>query len=184
LNRIATLQALLASDSLRLEALRTVAALALPDCWIGAGFVRDAVWDHLHGRACRPPVGDVDVVWFDPSPADKDIERTIDAKLRSRMPQLDWSAKNQARMHLRNGDGPYCSVADAMRHWPETATAIAVRLQPHGMIDINAPFGIDDLFALRLKPTPMFAVEKRSIFQMRVSSRRWLERFPGLTISS
>ena len=29
--------------------LERVAQLGLPDCWIAAGFVRNAVWDVLHG---------------------------------------------------------------------------------------------------------------------------------------
>ncbi|HWJ68918.1 MAG TPA: nucleotidyltransferase family protein [Sphingobium sp.] len=182
MSRFATLAALLSRDPLRLAALQAVAALMLPDGWIGAGFVRDAVWDQLHGHGPRPPAGDVDVIWFDPLTAHEAAERAIEGQLRSRMPHLDWSARNQARMHLRNGDAPYQSVADAMRHWPETATAIAARLRPDGAIDINAPFGVDDLFALRLRPTPSFATDKRPIFQMRVVSRRWLERYPGLQL--
>nr|WP_187360793.1 nucleotidyltransferase family protein [Enterobacter asburiae] len=40
--------------------------LQLRDCWIGAGFVRDAVWDHMHTYWKKSFSGDVDVVWFDP----------------------------------------------------------------------------------------------------------------------
>ena len=60
------LQRLLFSDPIRMEALYAVQALELNDGWIGAGLVRDAVWDHLHGYGQRPVSGDVDVVWFDP----------------------------------------------------------------------------------------------------------------------
>ncbi|WRQ77412.1 nucleotidyltransferase family protein [Pseudomonas saxonica] len=31
-----------------------VRSLNLPDCWIGAGFLRNAVWDYLHGRSPSP----------------------------------------------------------------------------------------------------------------------------------
>lgn len=60
-----TLQRLLLNDPLRMKALYAVRALQLCDGWIGAGFVRDAVWDYLHGYGQRPVTGDVDVVWFD-----------------------------------------------------------------------------------------------------------------------
>jgi uncharacterized protein len=43
----ATLRSILMNDALRWGALGLVMALGLPDCWIGAGFVRHAVWDHL-----------------------------------------------------------------------------------------------------------------------------------------
>ncbi len=51
MNRQAQLQALLANDPVRLEILRAVRELELPDCWLAAGFVRSLVWDHLH----QPP---------------------------------------------------------------------------------------------------------------------------------
>ena len=54
------LQRLLLNDPVRMNALYAVQALELSDGWIGAGFVRDAVWDHLHGYGQRP----VSVMWM------------------------------------------------------------------------------------------------------------------------
>ena len=181
----AVLRMLLSGDPLRLRALNVVASLALPDCWIGAGFVRDAAWDHLHGHRATPITGDVDVLWYEAESFQVDRDRQIEQELCYRMPDLPWSVKNQARMHVRNGDRPYTSVADAMRHWPETATAVAARCKAPDSktpdsIEINAPYGLDDLFGLRLRPTPAFRTGKLSIFEDRVSSKGWLERYPLL----
>ena len=85
-------------------------------------------------------------------------------------------------MHVRNNDAPYASVSEAMRHWPETATAVAARLDNFGALEIIAPFGLDDLFALRLRPTPRFTAEKLPIFLDRVSLKRWMYRYPKLSI--
>lgn len=60
-----SLQKILSDDPVRMKILYAVRALELNDGWIGAGFVRDAVWDHLHGYGLSPVSGDVDVVWFD-----------------------------------------------------------------------------------------------------------------------
>lgn len=182
MDQTAVLQILIAGDRLRLSAIEAVAALHLPDCWIGAGFVRDAVWDHLHGYVVADPTGDVDVIWYDTASPQADLDRRIEQQLRGSMPKLCWSVKNQARMHLRNGDIPYASVADAMRHWPETATAVAVRLGPAGAIEVNAPYGLDDLFGLRLRPTPRFLFDKLPIFMDRVSSKRWIDQYPRLSL--
>lgn len=182
ISQIATLRTLLSQDPLRRRALEAVAALALPDCWIGAGFVRDAVWDDLHRYGTRPPGGDVDVIWFDPAEPES-MDQRIERELGLALPEVEWSVKNQARMHRRNGDAPYISVAAAMRYWPETATAIAARMDAAGSIDINAPFGLDDLFALRLKPTPAFATSKLSVFDRRVSDKCWVARYPRLIVS-
>lgn len=177
---VAIIQALLGADRLRLKALELVAELDLPDCWIAAGFVRDAVWDHLHDYPVGEPQGNVDVVWFCKDPQDLDGDRQMERRLFAKIPTLQWSLKNQARMHLRNADDPYQSVADAMRYWPETATAIAARIGEAGEIEINAPPGLEDLITLQLRPGPRFHKEKLPIFLERVSSKSWTARYPKL----
>ncbi len=163
--------------------LRLVADVAGTDFWVGAGFLRAAVWDFLHGRAPSPPEGDVDVVWFDAGACDAALDRAIEARLFASDPGEKWSVKNQARMHARNGDTPYVSLADAIAHWPETATAIAARVVD-GRIEVLAPHGTEDLFSLTLRPTPTFAGEKYAVFAERVRSKRWLERWPRLRIAT
>ncbi|MHA6723280.1 nucleotidyltransferase family protein [Sphingomonas sp. RS2018] len=144
----------------------------------------DAVWDDLHSYGARPLFGDVDVVFYDNTVTSEERDRVIEDRLRARLPHLAWSVKNQARMHRRNGDAPCIGVVDAMRHWPETATAVAARLSPtrRGTVEIAAPFGTTDLTALRLRPTPAFAGSKLPIFDERVADKRWTERYPLLTV--
>ncbi|WP_149538015.1 nucleotidyltransferase family protein [Siccirubricoccus phaeus] len=179
----ARLAALLRADAARWQALRQVAALDLPGGgWIGAGFLRNAAWDALHGRAA-PHRGDVDVLWHAPAQATPEADAAAEAALRTLDPALDWSVRNQARMHLRNGDAPYASVAEAMRHWPETATAVAARRQGEAC-EILAPYGLEDLFALLLRPTPGFADgPKHAIFRQRVADKGWLARWPLLQLA-
>lgn len=173
----ARVAAILRADPLRWQLLSLVAALDLPDCWVGAGFVRSAVWDYLHGRAPAPPAGDIDVVWHDPARADASTDRGIEAALRAAGPSAAWSVKNQARMHLRHGDAPYTSVAEAMRAWPETATAVAVRRRGAEGCEVVAPFGLGDLMGLALRPTPRFAGERRAVFEERARDKGWLARW-------
>lgn len=177
---ILRLTALLRSDPLRWRLLGAVGALGLPDCWIGAGFIRNAVWDHLHGRPAGELSGDVDVIWYDPRYTDAIDDRRIEALLSAVEPSINWSVKNQARMHSRNGDAPYACATDAMRYWPETATAVAGRRRGTHEFDIAAPFGLDDLFGLVVRPTPPFQVVKRPIYEDRVQSKAWLRSWPLL----
>jgi hypothetical protein len=160
-----------------LAMLRAVAALALPDGWIAAGAVRNRLWNHLSGAADIG--GDVDVVYFDPARAnhDTDVERAL-AHL---MPDIPWSARNQALMHLRNGDPAYRSTEEALCHWPETATAVAARLR-QGQIEVLAPFGVDDLFARIIRPTPAMAA-KPGVFRQRLEEKRWTERWSGIRVA-
>ncbi len=181
-DRSQALRSLILADPERLHLLGTVQELQLPDGWIGAGFVRSAVWDQLHGMPPSLPDGDVDVVWFDPARATPDDDRRIEERLAAAAPTVDWSVTNQARMHARNGDAPYASTGDALRHWPETATAVAVRLTGE-RLEVLAPFGLDDLFAMIVRPTPAFAGDKLPVVQARVRDKRWLERWPRLKFS-
>jgi len=175
------LDALLRTDPVRWRLLEVVSHLGLPDCWIAAGFIRNAVWDVLHGRTAQPPSGDVDVIWFDPDHAEEAHDRSAEAALRAVVSSVDWSVKNQSRMHKRNGDLPYRSATDAMRYWPETATAVAARRSGSGQLEIVTPLGLDDLFNLVLRPTQSFADEKRPIFEARVRSKAWMTAWPLLT---
>lgn len=179
---LTSLQKIVSDDPGRMDVLFAVRALKLNDGWIGAGFVRDAVWDHLHGSGQRPVSGDVDVVWFDSERCSPEHDGFLEERLRQQMPSFDWSVKNQARMHLRNGDNPYLSTEHALRHWPETATAVAVRLGDNQRIEIIAPYGLGDLFELRLCPTPAFERDKLNVFKQRIDSKRWLERYPRLQL--
>jgi uncharacterized protein len=178
------LQAILANDPARCRVLAMVRSLGLPDCWIGAGFIRNAVWDYLHDRPPGRHAGDVDVIWLSPERAGPSEDEGLEAALRALDPSVDWSVKNQARMHLRNGDAPYASAVEAIGHWPETATAVAARQTAEGAYEIAAPFGLGDLFDLVLRPTPRFAAgDKRAVYLDSIQSKRWLAIWPRLRIA-
>jgi hypothetical protein len=180
MDAVSQVTATLRTDPIRWHLLGAVSALELPDAWVGAGFVRNAVWDRLHGRSPSPPSGDVDVIWHDPLRIDPAEDREHEATLRTIEPTVAWSVKNQARMHVRNGDDPYPSATEAMRFWPETATAVAVRRGGGDDCDVAAPFGLSDLMNLVLRPTPRFTGEKRHVYDERVRSKGWLSCWPLL----
>jgi hypothetical protein len=177
---LAELRTLIASDRRRMEVLRLVRDLGLPDCWVAAGFVRNCVWDHLHGHTPAPLPRDIDVIWFEPAACDAARDVAFETALRGRNGALAWSVKNQARMHARNGDAPYQSATDAMRYWPETATAVGVRLGPQGEIEVAAPYGLDDLFGLVVRPTRRFVGDKHALYLERVRSKQWEQTWPSL----
>jgi len=178
----AALRSLIGGDAARMRVLAQVRELGLPDCWVAAGFVRNGVWDHLHGYASSPLPQDIDVIWFDPADATRARDVALEATLRGVDSTCTWSVKNQSRMHLRNGDRPYQSALDAMRYWPETATAVAVRLDQRGNVEVAAAYGLDDLFALVIRPGDCFLNEKHSIYLERIRTKRWQATWPRLTL--
>jgi len=159
--------------------LRSVAALRIPDCWVGAGLIRNAIWDYLHGFPAEPVAeSDVDVVYCDHSDESLERDLTIQMRLLDEFPNVPWSVHNQARMHERNGDAPYRNTEDAIRCWPETATAVAARILGDN-VEVIAPHGIDDLVSMIVRPTPAFA-HKLPIYRTRLASKDWARRWPML----
>jgi uncharacterized protein len=137
--------------------LRAVRQAGLPDAWVGAGALRDLIWGELYGPGFMPgEVHDVDVAFFDPADLSRRRDEQATARLLAEGPGIPWQARNQAAVHTwyhgKFGGGPVAplrSVADAVATWPETATAVAVRLGPRAGtgsgIEICAPLGPDDL---------------------------------------
>lgn len=167
--------------------LRLVAGLDLPDCWIGAGAVRDLVWDMRFGAGFDPAgIADVDVVFFDPSELSADHEHEIERRLREHDASVDWDVKNQARVHLwyeaRFGQPaePLTSTTDGVATWPETATAVAVRLREDGGLDIAAPLGLDDLLdgVWRRNSRRVTDAEYAARIARKQPNRRW----PAVTV--
>jgi uncharacterized protein len=171
--------AAIAGDPMRMELLEAVRSLALPDCAIGAGFVRNRVWDVAHGNA-ETPLADVDVLFHDPSDVSREREELLEQEL-GRLANAPWSVKNQARMHLRNGDRPYRSTEDAISFWLETPTCVAVKLSAAGELELIAPYGVDDLVTMIVRPTPR-GREKPEAYRDRVRAKQWQRTWPKLVL--
>lgn len=159
--------------------LSVVAAQTDIKLWLSGGAVRNAVWDYLHGFAIPTPLEDVDVVWFDAKEADKAIDDELERRLALVAPNVRWDVKNQARMRDVE-DRPYpASLEEAMRYWPEKASAVAVRLDQGKMI-IIAPFGLVELLALQVNPAPAGSPDR---YRQRIESKNWQRSWPNLTIA-
>ena len=174
-------RSLIKSDSWMMEVLATARGVQLPDWWISAGFVRSKVWDDLHGYSQRTPLGDVDLIYFDATNTREETEKVMETDLRELAPDVPWSVKNQARMHVINGQAPYTSSVDAMSRYPETATAVGVRLLDDGEVELAAPWGVDDLMGMIVRPTPDFDGRRphlRREYERRVRKKAWPSRWP------
>ncbi|MEW9669870.1 nucleotidyltransferase family protein [Ammoniphilus sp. 3BR4] len=176
---------LIQNDDMIMEILNIVKSLKLLDCWVCAGIIRNKIWDALHGFEEPTEITDVDVIYFDLSHIDGEIDKSIEERLCAVNPKINWSVKNQARMHRRNGDHPYKSTEDAVSKFPETATAIAVRLNEENSIDLLTPCGIEDLINLIVRPTKHFIQNnfiKAKIYEDRLHKKNWEARWHKLNI--
>ena len=168
------------NDTWMMDILKQVRRLKLNDCWIGAGFVRNKIWDKKHGKD-RTKLNDIDIIHYDTLNTSKAYDLQIEDTLQALNANLNWSVKNQSRMHIRNGHKPYTNCKEAISYWPETATAIAVRLNHENTIECIAPYGLEDLFNLKVIPTPHFNL---TIYNNRVKAKKWEEIWEKLSIKT
>ena len=165
-------------DTWMMEILKILKNLKLNDCWVGAGFVRNKIWDHQH-KISRTKLNDIDVIYYDATICSKESDISIEQALKLIRPDVSWSVKNQGRMHIRNGHSPYKDCYEAISFWPETATAIAIRLSAENLIEYIAPYGLEDLFNLYVVPTPSFDL---TVFNNRIKTKNWKQRWSKLKI--
>jgi len=168
-------------DKARHQALKIAASLNLNDWCLAAGFVRNLIWDKLHGFESPTPLNDVDFIYFDPNNVSDTFDKEHEAALTDSS-KYPWSVKNQARMHIRNNDLPYMSTSDAMSYWVEIETAIGARIEPSGEITLVAPFGLNRLFEFTV--TINSKRIKQADFQHRVNSKGWLKTWPKLAVNN
>jgi hypothetical protein len=174
--------------SLRLMRVLEIARdLALPDWRIVSGAVYQTVWNHLTGREPDHGVKDYDLFYFDASDTsyeaeDVEIKRAAAAYPADLAPLVE--VRNQARVHLwfeTHFGEAYASLActdEALARFVAPAFAVGVRLEPDGRLDIAAPFGLEDLFAMRLRPNPVRGLARGWDKVTASAKARW----PELTI--
>jgi len=170
-------------DKWMMEVLRVARTLDLPDWMIGAGFVRNKVWDVLHGYNKEVvDTDDIDLIYFDLLNTDENQEKEYDKQLKEAI-NLNWSSKNQSRMHLKNNEEPYTSSTHALSHWVDTPTCIAVTLDKNDKLHLVAPYGIDDLVNLNIRPISKFTKDENiGVYKERIVKKKWIEKWPKLKI--
>jgi uncharacterized protein len=176
---------LIKDDQLMMDIIRTAKTLELPDWWVCAGFVRSKFWDTLQGFTSRTEIPDVDVIYFNPDSVDESEEKQYEAKLRSILPNVPWSVKNEARMHLVNDIPPYSSAVDAIAKFPETVTSLGVKMDDTDELVLVAPHGIEDLINFHVRPTPYFeeTIERAQIYETRLIKKNWGAKWDKVTVT-
>lgn len=175
-------EALLRADPLRMACLWAARELALPDWALGAGFVRNLIWDHLHNKAEPTPLNDIDLIYLDPGDPEGVDEREHEAWLAVRVPGQHWEVRNQARMHVRQQVPPFASSLEALSHWVEVPTCIGVRLLANDEFQWLAPHGFGHNWSLQVSANPRCRQESR-IFIDRIRDKQWQRIWPDLVVN-
>jgi hypothetical protein len=170
-----------------MDALCHVRALGLPSWCIGAGAVRNLVWDAAHDKPLQANAeSDVDVAYFDPTDTRGAQDAGLQARLKAACSYLDWEVTNQAGVHEWYADHygyqvpPLRSLEDALASWPETATAVGIWLDEDDRLHVVAPLGLADLFGLVVRHNP--ACVSAEVYHQRLASKRYQARWPKLHV--
>lgn len=173
---------LVRGDRRVMHLLQLVASLDLAQWCIAAGAIRNLVWDHLHGFAEPTAPADIDVLIFDSRRTEPEYERQIEASLAALDPTVQWEVVNQATVHAYTGDpAPYRSIAEAMSRWADPMTAVGVSLSRDGSISVVAPFGLEDLFSMIVRPH-LVAPRAAQVYRERVAAKNWCARWPKVRV--
>ena len=97
--RSARLIALARESRWLMEALVAVRCLGLSSWCIGAGAIRNLVWDALHNKAAPSELADVDVAYFNADCLALQQDAALQASLVACMPEVPWEVTNQAAVH-------------------------------------------------------------------------------------
>ena len=181
-----------------MRVLTTIRALDLPDWLIMSGAVYQRVLNALTKRAPDYWVRDYDLGYFDASDISYEAEDAVIRRVAGAFDEPLRSAvqvRNQARVHVwfeGHFGEPYTPLSctgEALERFVSPMFAAGVRLKHDDGLHIAAPFGLADLFALRLRPNPRRFSANFSQVAAGVT-RRWpevrvegaiLERYTGAT---
>lgn len=155
----------------------------LPECWLVSGAIYGVVWNHLTGRPEAHGLNDIDILYFDNDlswEAEDVVIREASTVFSSDLP---IQIRNQARVHLwfpKKFGMAYPDLrrtTDAIALFAARAHCVGLRLTDK--LEICAPFGLHDMFNLRL--TPNTALPNAKTYNEK--TQRQLANWPELAVS-
>lgn len=184
------LESLILKHSVIMSILKRLCSVE-PSAYIAAGIIRNTVWAYLHGVEYNLNATEIDVIFHDDLEQAQHRSNDIITAMSEQFPQMQWDVTNQATVHhwYRKDNGeciaPLQSIEHALSIWPETATAVAVRLMPYDesiqdQLEIVSPFGLSDLFELRLRWNPTLVSYEG--FIKRLKQKQMMSRWPKLEL--
>ena len=168
--------------------LEVAQTLALHDWRVFSGAIYQTVWNHLTGRGPDYGIKDYDLGYFDSSDLSYEAEdKVIKAAAAAYAPPLRdrVEVRNQARVHLWFPDHfgePYDALTgtdEALTRFVAPAYAVGVRLEADGALTVAAPFGLEVIFSMTIRPNPVRGMTPG--FQRTVDSAR--ARWPELKVA-
>ena len=151
---------ILRADTLVWPALVLARELDLPDWMVVSGAIYNTVWNVLTGKPSGHGVRDVDLFYHDDTDLGWDAENAVIQRAAVQFAGLSHpvEVRNQARVHLWYPEhfGRECPAYRSSEHslgfFASRTHSVGVRLALDNSLAITAPFGLDDMFSMRMIP--------------------------------
>ncbi|MEI6238235.1 MAG: nucleotidyltransferase family protein [bacterium] len=169
------------NDENMMKIIKVASSLNLPDWMIGAGFIRNKIWDYLSGnKEDGFKTADIDLSYYDAKGNDEEADKMLSEKMEKET-GIEWEIVNEFYANKWNNLPKYKSTEDAISQWPETVTALGITLDKDNTLHLIAPYGISDLINFIVRPTPVFE-NKKDVIIARIEKKKWKERWPKIHI--
>ena len=181
--QIDILKQILLTNKKLIKILEILEQEGIENCYIGGGSINQTVFNYYHDYDADYGIKDYDIVYYDLDTS-YEKEDIIIKKLEKILKPLNVlvDIKNQARVHIWYYEKfgikrtPYTSVEDAISSWTTTITCIGIKLEK-GQIIICAPYGLNDIFNMELKPVKKN--QTKEIYNKK--TKEWMSKWPKLT---
>lgn len=183
---IDVLRGALEKNEVIMTILNRALSMKLSNWYLGAGCIAQTVWNEQHGFPPAAYIKDYDLVYFDSTNLSYEAEDWYIKKGTGIFQDLGVQVeiRNQARVHLWSQTHfgyaikPYLSVEEAIASWSTTATSIGIRLEQDMRFVVYAPYGLEDLFAMVVRPNKKQITKE--IYMEKVG--RWIKLWPKLRV--
>lgn len=180
------LEGLVRADTHLMQLLNVAREADLPQWRVTAGCVYQTVWNALTGRPPGTGIKDYDLIYFDATDLSQETEAATESLIRGKLANFPVPIEvcNQARVHLWFEDffgiayPPLSSADEALTRYASTTHAVGLRLLPDDRLDIYAPFGLEDIFAMVLRPN--YALPNKATHERKAARAKTL--WPELTV--
>lgn len=163
--------------------LKTCRDAGLPDWRLVSGAIYGSVFNHISDKEPDYGIKDYDIAYYD---TDNSYEaedvwiKKIDAALPETLRPF-VEVRNQARVHLwfeKKFGAPYPPLKntdESLERYLCYAHAVAIRLEKDDTISIAAPFGLDDVFNMVMRPNPNRGQTENRLAKSLSIKERWPE---------
>ena len=172
------LEGIVRADAHLMWLLDVARAAELPQWRVVAGCIYQTVWNSLVGRPQGTGINDYDLVYFDGSDLSEESESATEHRVRAGLPQFPAPIEvcNQARVHVwfEGYFGipypPLSSADEALTRYASATHAVGVRLTHDDRLDVFAPFGLDDIFEMVIRPN--YALPNKATHEKKAARAR------------